>query len=50
MPDALKSKEGRVTLIHVINGWLDTKRLKRAIAADTEHDLLFDAHLTIAAI
>ena len=49
-PDALDREESRVAFVHVEDGGLVAERLKRAHAADAEHDLLANARIVIAAV
>ena len=39
-----------MAFVHVINRGLQAERLQRAMSADAEEDLLFQAHLQIAAV
>src|ERR1039457_3972843 len=48
--NAFEPEERAVPLVHVPTGRLDPERLQRAYAADTEHDLLANAHLPSADI
>ena len=48
--DALEGQKGGVPLVHVADSRLDAQGVEGAQTADTEQDLLADAHLAVAAV
>src|SRR5665213_2322806 len=48
--NSLDSQECGMPFVHVIDGGAEAQRLKRAQAADAEHNLLLDALVIVAAI
>src|SRR5512132_363336 len=46
----LKHQEGRVALVHMPDGRVESHLSQRADAANAQHNLLRDAHLLVAAV